>query len=127
MQHITRLARLDRRAFSLVELLVVCVIIVALSAITMSVYMGHGKGPNGKAHSPMERAHDVECSSNLSQLRSAIIIEQTNDENGKFPASLQQLKGLPKNFILCPVGKEPFQYDPATGQVHCVHPGHEKY
>ena len=27
----------------------------------------------------------------------------------------------------CPVGEEPYDYDPTTGQIHCVHPGHERY
>jgi prepilin-type N-terminal cleavage/methylation domain-containing protein len=123
----------DRRdpalGFSLVEILVVVAVIVVLSAITMSVYMGHGGvgAPPGKAHSPVERAKDTVCSSNLRQVRAAISMEQMNEENNKFPASLKELKGLPKDFLLCPEGKEPFQYNPETGEVHCVHPGHEKY
>ena len=27
----------------------------------------------------------------------------------------------------CPVGGEAYTYNPQTGEVHCPHPGHERY
>ena len=119
----------DRRGFSLIEILVVMVIIVVLSAITYSVYVGgHGKNaPPGKAHSPMERAHDVKCMSNLRSVRQCIEADRATDSDSKFPASLTEMRELSADLRECPVGHEPYRYDPATGQVHCVHPGHENY
>ena len=118
----------DRRGFSLVELLVVCAVIVALSAGAYTFYLGHGSGKPGEAaRSPMQRGHDPVCINNLSQLRQAIIIAQTNDENGKSPASLKDLPGIPAEMLSCPEGHVPYQYDPSTGQVHCNQPGHEKF
>ena len=117
-----------RSAFSLIEILVVLAIIVVLSSISYSVYHGHSKNaPAGKAHAPMERARDVECMSNLRSVRQSIEVSRVSDSDTKFPASLTELRELPAELRACPEGKEPYQYDANTGQVHCVHPGHEHY
>ena len=42
------------------------------------------------------------------------------------PASLAAAK-ITGDLARCPIGHEPYVYDPATGTIHCVHPGHEKY
>ena len=115
------------KGFSLVEILVVMVIIVALSAITFSVFFGHDKNaPPGKGHNPMERAHDTECINNVHQVHLAILAAAAGDTEGKHPASLQELK-LPAEMLTCPMGKVPYVYDPASGEVHCPYPGHEKF
>jgi prepilin-type N-terminal cleavage/methylation domain-containing protein len=116
-----------RPGFSLIEILVVMVIIVILSAVTYNVFFGHAKNaPLGKAHNPMERAHDTECMNNVHQVHLAIMAAQAGDTDGKNPASLEDLK-LPKEMLTCPVGHVPYVYDPATGEVHCPYPGHEKF
>ncbi len=116
-----------RRGFSLIEILVVLVIIVILSSITYGVLLGHNKNaPPGKGHNPIERAHDTECINNVHQVHLAILAAQAGDTDGKSPASLEELK-LPKEMLSCPVGHQPYVYDPATGQVHCPYPGHENF
>jgi len=70
-------------------------------------------------------AKDDVCRSNLGQVRSAIMIYQSSNDD-HFPDNLQELK-LPNEFYSCPIDHEPYQYDPTTGTVHCVHPGHERY
>ncbi len=116
-----------RNAFSLVEILVVLVVIMILSAITYSVLFGHSKNaPPGKGHNPMERAHDTECINNVHQVHLGIMAAQAGDTDGKNPASLEELK-LPKEMLSCPMGHVPYVYDPATGEVHCPYPGHEKF
>jgi len=120
----------DRQhAFSLIEILVVVAIIVVLSSITYGVYIGgHSKNaPPGKAHSPMERAKDVVCMSNLRSVRQCIEAEHASDSDAKFPGALTEIRALTPDLRACPEGKEPYQYDAATGRVHCVHPGHENY
>ena len=70
-------------------------------------------------------AKDTVCRSNISQVRLAISVYETaNDDHP--PDNLQELK-IGNDFYSCPLGHEPYQYDPSTGTVHCVHPGHEKY
>ncbi len=116
------------RAFSLIEILVVLVIIVVLSSITYSVMVGHSTGaPAGKAHTPMERAKDVVCIEDLRSVRQSIEASHSSDADGKYPAALTDLRELSSELRICPEGKEPYQYDPTTGTVQCVHPGHEKY
>jgi prepilin-type N-terminal cleavage/methylation domain-containing protein len=117
-----------RLAFSLIEILVVMVIIVVLSSITYGVYLGHSKNaPAGKAHAPIERAKDIVCTENLRQVRMSIDMSHSGDAEGKYPASLAELRELPAEMRACPVGKEPYQYDSTNGTVRCVHPGHESY
>ena len=72
------------------------------------------------------KAEDTVCQSNLGQVRSFIMIARGNADDQP-PASLARDPGLPKDFMSCPLGKEPYEYDPATGTVRCPHPGHEKY
>jgi len=112
--------------FSLVEILIVCALLVALSAGLATFYTGHSK-PGDKARSPMERAHDPECAANLSQLRAALIMAQSENDGGKYPLQLTDLKGIPVSMFSCPESHEPYKYDPQTGEVHCTRAGHEKY
>lgn len=70
-------------------------------------------------------AKDTVCRSNLGQVRASLQIAATANED-KFPDTIQDTK-LPQEFYKCPLGKEKYIYDPATGAVHCPHPGHEKY
>ncbi len=118
--------RSSRTAFSLIEILIVCALLIALSAGLATFYTGHSK-PGEKARSPIERAHDPECMSNLTQLREALMMSQSDNEAGKFPTQLSDLKGIPASMLSCPESHEPYQYDPATGTVHCTRAGHEKY
>lgn len=72
------------------------------------------------------KAEDTVCASNLSQVRSFIQIARTNADD-QAPATLAEIPGMPKEFLSCPLGHEPYEYDPAAGTVKCVHPGHGKY
>jgi type II secretory pathway pseudopilin PulG len=114
---------------TLIGLLLVIVIIGILFAIMYGGGGGGGTSPGGGG-SPTttlggakRRAQDAVCRNNLSQLRSAISIYQSN--GGGNPPSLESLQlQLP---LVCPVGGEPYQYDPNSGRASCVHPGHETY
>jgi hypothetical protein len=124
----------DSRAgfWALIELLIVAIIIaVAVSYYLTSQRMvgavSGGKPGNYDATTvpgvALERAKGVECQNNLQQLRAAIATYQAN--NGTFPSSLEELQSnVP---LQCPVGGEPYTYDPSTGQVHCVHRSHVQY
>ncbi|GMV37395.1 MAG: hypothetical protein AMXMBFR61_19030 [Fimbriimonadales bacterium] len=71
------------------------------------------------------RANDAVCMNGLRQVRYAIDMEKMS--SGAPPASLQSLSGVPKEMLVCPIGGEPYQYDPGSGTVRCPHPGHERY
>ena len=122
-----------RRGQTLVASLIVIAIIGILAVALMKgsgMFSGEAKSPrkDGKGTTTMGlaqyKARDEVCRSNLGQVRMSININTSTDE--EHPATLQDLK-LPAEFMRCPIGKEPYVYDPATGQVDCPHPGHEKY
>jgi hypothetical protein len=83
---------------------------------------GEGKTLVGRSKSA---ARDIECRSNLSQLRTAIQIA-TDPVDGARPATLEETK-LGHSFYECPVGGEAYKYDPGAGRVACQHKGHETY
>jgi len=75
----------------------------------------------------MARGKDTVCMSNLRQVRQMIEVFKTSSEDQVAPQSLQELKGLSADMLIDPIGKEAYEYDPATGKVKCPHPGHGKY
>ena len=117
--------RTGMRGFTLVELLVVIALLAILGSGLAYFYLGKSK-PGEKNTTPMGKARGVECMSNLRSIRQSLQAGQAMDTDGKFPASLAELK-LPGEILACPDSKRPFEYDPATGQVHCTQPGHENY
>lgn len=115
-----------KRAFSLVEILVVVVIIAALAAFMLPKYLGKGTTAGGKTiDSPMQRGHAPECANNLNQIRQAYTMAVMASEENK-PRSLADLKtyGVSDAMTRCPVDNQPYQFDANTGQVRCPHPGH---
>ncbi len=118
-------------AFTLIEILVVAAIGIALAMALIPRYTGAGKakaGP-GEPPTPVQRAQSVECMTNLTQIRQALTMSRSMSERN--PASLQELtkQGVTTSMLVCPVGGSQYAYrfDPATGQVGCPYPGHERY
>jgi hypothetical protein len=70
----------------------------------------------------MQAAESVECKSNLSQLRHALLMQRQLE--GVYPQSLPEEWGVA---LECPVSGQAYQYDPAVGDVWCTTPGHEDY
>jgi type II secretory pathway pseudopilin PulG len=124
---------MKRRGFTLIATLITVAIICVLMVVMMQGYTGMMGGPtttrkDGKGVTTMGNAmmtaQDQVCKSNLQQVRQAIEAARlSGDEN---PADIKGA-GIGESFYRCPIGNEPYKYDPATGQVHCVHPGHENY
>ncbi|MCB8932101.1 MAG: type II secretion system GspH family protein [Fimbriimonadaceae bacterium] len=115
-----------RAGFTLVSTMITLVIILGLAVFFLR---GTGAGSSradglGKTVPGAVRAKalDSECQNQLSQIRQSMTIF-TNMGEDPNPESLAQLK-LGSSFERCPVGKEPYVYDPATGKVRCAHPGH---
>lgn len=118
---------------SLIGLLVAVFIVVLASVffVTGGKFLGgesqeraDGKGKTliGKS---LYAAKDDVCISNLNQVRQGINIATDPVEN-TFPQTIEETR-LGTQFYSCPVGKEPYEYDPTTGTVKCPHKGHEKY
>ena len=117
------------RGFSLIELLI-AVLLLALLAGGAMYYVNGGGATQTTEHgtrkvTPKTRAHDVECQSNLRQVRMAIGMAHDGDPDAKYPASLDELRDI-SSIRKCPDGGENYTYDPQTGEIHCPHPGHEK-
>lgn len=124
----------SNRGFSLVEIIVV----LAILALLVGAFATGGFGmfstkvagrADGKGNTLVGRvkysAKDVECRSNLNQVRQAVMIfRSTNDD---LPPEDITYTRLGQDFYKCPVGGEPFTYEPQSGDVKCPHPGHEKY
>lgn len=116
----------ERGFFTLIALLVVIVIIAILFATQYGgpARRGGTSGAPGEPHTVLggavNRADATLCRNNLAQLRAAITIYQGN--YNAFPPSLDELQSGVT--LTCPVGREPYEYDPNTGAVRCVHPGH---
>ena len=122
--------RLDERGMvGLIALLVV----VAIGVILMYVLLGpmskkSGGGYETNPGRAMDKGREVECESNLRQIRGAIEIYRT--EHDSYPPTTADISlgvSNPAELMKCPVGAEPYAYDPATGRIQCPHPGHESF
>jgi len=110
---------MKRRAFSLVEILVVVIIIGILAAILIPRYLTGGKDASGKkVLAPKERAQQTAGISYVSQIQQAITMYKMDNEE-QLPPNLQALKryGVTEEMLIDPVSKQPLQYNPQTGEV----------
>ena len=115
------------RAFGLVEILVVMVILVALAAVLYPKFVGNRRTADGKAGTPLAKAHDTECMSNVRSVRQSIAAFKAGDSEEKNPTALTDMKELSKDLRECPVSHMAYTYSPQTGEVHCPYPAHQNY
>jgi len=115
--------RSQRGYLTLIGLLVVIVIIGILFVVLYGGGGGSASGGGTTLGSSVRMAQGTVCKKNLGQLKMAIgMFANAND---RYPSSLEEVNaGVP---LACPAGGEPYEYDPNTGQVCCVQPGHERY
>lgn len=124
-----------KRGNSLVAMLAVIVIIALLAVVLMrgtNIFAAPGTGSPRKdglgttlPGLGIAKAKDDKCRIYLGQVRESLQINR-DEVDSKWPATLQDTK-LGNDFYKCPLGGEPYKYNPETGDVKCVHPGHEKY
>lgn len=102
--------------------------------LVVAVLAGCGEGENKRADKvgetvvgqSMARAKDAVCMDNLKQIREMVQVAESSDPDGKPPADFSAMR-CPESMRMCPIGKEPYEYNPETGEVKCKHPGHGKY
>ncbi len=123
-----------RAGFSLGSLLMSMIVIGLLVMATMygkDMFAG-GKSsrPDGRGKTiygaSKAKAEDEVCRSNLNQVRQGIELAHTQDMDSKYPSSIEETR-LGSNFYSCPMGHEPYAYDPLSGRVSCPHPGHQTF
>lgn len=128
----------QRGSWSLIGILVVTAVVLGLFAyLFLTAHNAQDKAVNqelgnvagstkttvpGKA---MDAAKNSACQQDLATVRQAISTYQTTE--GSFPPSLDAAGIKNPTLLKCPLGGEPYQYDPNTGTVKCTHPGHESF
>ncbi len=125
----------DRGNWTLIGLLAAVVIVVVLAA----VYYTGGGMTSVKKGSPlldkastkktvigqsMDTGKSVDCRARLSQIRSGIAMYKSTSANEANPPNLKDaVSNVTADYFQCPVSKQPYIYDPATGTVKCpTHP-----
>lgn len=118
MSHLTR-NRNQARAFGLVEILVV-IVIIALLALFLLPRLTGGKDPvtGERAKAPVQRAREVAGNAYIGQINQAIQMYKMDNDN-RNPSALSELKkyGLTDEMLLDPNTRQPLPYNAATGQV----------
>jgi type II secretory pathway pseudopilin PulG len=117
--HLSTVARHSGQ--SLIGLLVVIALIMVLAVAMLGPRMGSdGVKRPGVYKQSMNRAEDVGLNSNISQIQQVITMYR-NDNEGKPPASLEELrryaKDYPAEMWVDPLTRQPLIYDPATGTI----------
>ena len=116
-----------RRGQSLVGILVSVFLLMGLAAFfLMGRSGGDGKPQKSTLKASMDKAEGVALDSNISQIQQGISMFKS-DNDGKPPASLDELKrylkDYPPEMWINPLDKKPLVYDPATGTICAEGPG----
>lgn len=128
------MSRLQRGQTLIATLIVVAIILILVVLLMKGSFGGLKSGESPRKDKlgttipglAKYAAKDDVCRSDLGQCRTGIQLFHTTNGDEGWPASLNELH-LGNDMTHCPVGHEAYVYDPSTGQVHCPHPGHEKY
>ena len=117
---------------TLASTLVVIAIICILAAVYYLPRGGESARKDGKGvttvGATLMAAKDEKCRSAMSQIKQLIYVQnETGGDDADKPKTIDEIRGLPESMKRCPIGNEPYVFDPVTQTAHCVHPGHEKY
>jgi hypothetical protein len=127
----------DQRGFwTLIELVIVAALIMIAMYLWISAdsgglgggapagYVPRRGGPTTRPGIALDMAVSVQCMENLRAIRQSL--QLARDQDDSYPQSLQELR-LPPSSLRCPNTGTDYLYDPATGRVKCLTPGHGKY
>lgn len=129
------MGRLQRGGSSMIGVAVsILIVVIATMFFVMGGFglLGGEKKerPDGQGETLVGRsllkAQDGKCKTQLEQVRGLISMASDPVDN-THPGSLAEVSGLPTGYDKCPIGKEQYKYDPATGEIECPHLGHEEY
>ncbi len=109
------------------------IVLVIMGMLVMVFMYGTGGGKSSRKDGKgttvpgqaMFKARDEVCKNNIRQARSGLEVARAT--GGDVPPQSLSDTRLSAEFLQCPIGKEPYTYDPASGEVKCPHLGHEKY
>ncbi|MFN3728813.1 MAG: type II secretion system protein [Fimbriimonadaceae bacterium] len=124
-----------RRGYTLASTLITVAIMGLLATAFMTGGFGmmstKGESEDGKPQRSQtipgrvrDRAQDTQCQQQLGQVRMGLQVAMVGVEEP--PQTLEELR-LGQSTITCPVSKEVYAYDPATGTVQCTFPDHTSY
>ena len=108
----------SQEGFTIIELMVVVSILAILVAIVVLSYKVS-----------LVKANEVACRYNLRVTRQAVVLYENQNGQDK-PGSLDELTPeymKPGFEFECPLTKQEYSYDPGSGEVRCLTPGHEGY
>jgi len=99
------------------------VVVVIIGLAVWYFFWGPKREVVSTPKAALEQARGTECLAQLQQIRQALQMAQTTE--GQNPSRLSQLSsyGVTAQMLRCPQSGQPYQYDPASGQVRCpTHP-----
>lgn len=112
------------------QTLIAILVVLVIMMLGYTLFLGPRRMKDGTVKSApkaaLDKASDFECQQYLSQVRQGIAMYGSGDGTEK-PGSLADLGKAMAPVTRCPVGGEPYGYDPATGRAWCPHPGHERF
>jgi hypothetical protein len=127
----------NRGSWTLIGLLAAVAIVVVLTVVLMGKFGGGTVKDDSKLLDTasqkettygraMDTGRSVDCREHLNQIRTAVAQEKAMSGTEDNPASLKALRmSVNADYFQCPVTKQPYQYDQASGTVHC--PSHPNF
>lgn len=104
------------KSYGLIGLAVGLVIVGILVYKAGTIYT-RGTRETQHAVAPLERAHILQCQTQIKKIEDAIQLYYT--ENGRYPQGLNELNDISLQETYCPVTGQAYLYNPENGTVVC--------
>jgi len=116
----------QRRGQTLIGVLISVCLLIGLAAFFLVPRGNNGQPQKSTLRRSMDKGEEVALNSNINQIQQGISMFKS-DNDGKPPASLDELKhylkDYPAEMWINPIDKKPLLYDPATGTICAQGPG----
>jgi hypothetical protein len=100
-----------------ISLIFALLIAALLAFFAITYYTGRKSEAEAPVSTPVERARDIQCQSQIRKIETALQIYY--GENLRYPQHLRELQDLSEADFYCPITHNPYGYDPHTGKVTC--------